>query len=137
MTIKRVPGSDEIWDLRDYDPMTDNAIGLDWLHQDKEWIDGSGTRRQLVDMETSHLVNLKSWLRRQATYLEFVDGMTMLASPIGSPRSIHSQDAVDEWLDERGENPVGWLESTPLFEAIEAEIAKRVAGIDGMTEEPY
>jgi hypothetical protein len=125
MTIKRAPGADEIWDMREYDPMTDHAIGLDWLHQDKEWITRDGRRLTLEEMAPEHRANLLAYLRRRAPNLEFLDTLAMLSSPLGAPRGQHAQDDVERLLDEQHLDPGAWLESTRLVtrlrELVEAD----------------
>lgn len=118
------PAYPEIFQIKDYDPWTHRAVGLDWLHQDETWRTESGEILRLEDMTPSHRANALRWLRRRAAALELYDGLAMFGSPLGAPRGDAACDAVDALMAERCSDPAGWLESTPLVKRLAALVAE-------------
>lgn len=107
------PAYPEIISVQGYDPVDHNLFGLDILYQDVWWKDATGRRVRLVDMTKRHRRNLLAFLRRNAASIELADGIISLTGPF-APRGDMASDAADHALDQRGEDPVGWLETTPF-----------------------
>lgn len=113
----------QIVDMRGYDPLKHNLFGLDYLHQNKEWIDRSGKRWKLEDMESSHRSNLLAFLRQRALSLAFKDTMLEEISPL-APGGDMALDAMYEAQDWRLQNPKEWLEQTPLVKRLVELVAE-------------
>lgn len=113
-----------------------------YLNQGKWWIPEDGQKILIRDMDPEWRYNASRLLERRAHHLELryslgelerlgspvlrgvvaeVDGEAFVGGPWLSHLDLmgdHAQDAYDEELRQRTEDPVQWLRSTPLYQAL-------------------
>lgn len=82
--------------------------------QDQYWIDGGGTKNQIVDMSQDYLGNVLSYSRDRAEYLY---ALNKGEAPV---LGLGVDDAGFGYFAEAYD----WLESTPLIKAIKSRLAK-------------
>lgn len=93
------------------------------LHQDKEWVTRDGRRLALEEMTPRHRANTLAMLRRSAAVLEWNDAVTRVLPMAGPDMGDQAQLAFDQVLDQRGEDPLGWLETTALVSRLADMVA--------------
>lgn len=118
MPVWRAPDPDfEIWDISQYNPLTDNMFGYDILHQDEYWIVRSGEVVRLADMSPSHRGNLLRFLRKRARGIEFHDMLFLFGGPF-APRGEMAQEFLEREMELRAEDPLKWLNETKLVKRL-------------------
>lgn len=115
-----VPAAGRLVDLRGYDPVHHNLMGIDVLAQDQRWKTKDGSVIELTAMTVSHRRNLLAFLRRNAAKLEFRDGMIALTGPM-APRGEMAAEDLGDYLADR--DPDEWLNSTPLVQRLAQLVA--------------
>lgn len=113
-----------------------------YLNQRTWWIPKDRQKIKIREMDPEWRYNASRFLERRAHYLELryslgelerlgspvlrgvvaeVDGEAFVGGPWLSHLDLmgdHAQDAYDEELRQRTEDPVQWLRSTPLYQAL-------------------
>lgn len=94
------------------------------FNQGKEWIDIDGRIWPIREMESSHLANVITFLRKRAESLFFFYGWGDAICE-AEAKERHDIPLVVEQFDDATE----WLMQTRLIKAIEAEIDRRHKGV--------
>lgn len=115
-----------------------------YLNQASIWQPAHGVQILVVEMDPEWRYNASRWLERRAAHIEFNYSFCELQD-LGQPtlhevmgefegRQIetgrvfshlevmgeHAMDAFEAALDERSADPVGWIQTTPLYQALVA-----------------
>lgn len=110
--------------MNDTDGIT--SFSEDWrqiLHQDEFWIDASGTRLRLTEMDPSHCANTIKWIIRTLPRLAEQDTFQMLSGP--GPSGDMANDAFDgelSQLEHIAGNAASWARETPLVKALQRRV---------------
>lgn len=91
----------------------------DLLQHDEAWCDAQGRILRLDDMEPGYCGRVRAFCLRQAVDVYELIGMQACAGPApdGEQAGIDFDRAFDAFLDE-GDDPVAWLERSPLLVAL-------------------
>jgi hypothetical protein len=94
------------------------------LHQGIYWEDEGGDKIRISSMLPHHADNCARWLIRYAKQIEFRDSMQFLAMLAGpfAPSGDAACDALDSAIAQEQlgrEDPVAWIQSLPLWKALE------------------
>lgn len=96
--------------------------GLDLFYQGEVWVDRESVEHRIVDMEPRYCRNVINFLKRRADRIATAVGVRMITGP--QPSGEVANDVFDAALDELEADPAGWLESTPLLEALARRAAE-------------
>lgn len=91
----------------------------DLLQHDEVWCDGQGRILRLDDMEPGYCGRVRAFCLRQAVDVYELIGLQACAGPApdSEQAGIDFDRAFDDFLDE-GDDPVAWLEQSPLLVAL-------------------
>ncbi|MGP3914367.1 hypothetical protein [Nonomuraea sp. 10N515B] len=133
------------------DPIAVSLAWFKYLSQGETWVPNGKPPLPITEMEASWRRNAANWLLRQAATLamrfgfgeiqyiygttaptviedengNLVDGPEM---PVFAPRGEMAQDALERELDEsqraRDADPTAWLKTTPLYQALVADLSE-------------
>lgn len=96
-----------------------NLNGL--LHQGEVWIDANGAKHRIADMEPRYCTNVSRFLMRQAGCIAVQMLFGPAYRPMPNPGTTAYDDAsaaLDVETDRIVSDPVGWVLSTPLLNAL-------------------
>lgn len=91
---------------------------MSWLlHQGEIWQPKQGPAVRIADMDACHRYNTMRFLERRAGLLADAEVWRMLLSPM-QPSGDMACDAFEREIDEMQREPVEWLRTTPLHQAL-------------------
>lgn len=98
------------------------------------WQSNDGRVWRITEMSTRHLVNTLAWLRRNAPRLAVRWCLASIANHLEGPFAARGDIASwdeEKWLDmemdQAAEDPLGWITSTAVYEAMAEELGTRLA----------
>lgn len=107
----------------------------DWaavLDQDEYWVDASGTRLDLDEMDVDHCINVARWILRALPRLAERDTWRMAMGP--GPTGDVACDSFDREMDQLERivtDPAAWADEMPLMKALK----RRARGLSAREEE--
>lgn len=104
---------------------------IETLEQEELWYGQDGRPYRVVEMETSHVVNVLAFLRRRADDLVRHEAWYEVnRAPLDEQRAI-----LERWRGVIQDDPAAWLERRPLIKALKYELLLRTSD-DGEVLEP-
>lgn len=100
--------------------LTVEQIGALWnvrLQNDRQWVDKNGRVHDIPEMDASHRNNVRAYLRRHATRIQWAVDMYALGTMRGVSEDMDLDSIVDE-MAEKG--AMQFLYETPLYQALVA-----------------
>lgn len=107
----------------------------DTLNQTKHWWDFENDAHTITSMSIRYKRNLLRWLERNAAAIlaSYIWGVP-IPHLNGEMAQLHAEEDYEREIDRlmfSDLDPVEWIQSTPLYEAVQMSVARNEDGSDG------